>query len=86
MREREREGEVEGSNLIGKTGEGEERRRKGHGTRVTGWNSFRGKASDSVAGCTPRGRGTIDVCARFGDPGSISRQIEFFLKIKERDI
>lgn len=47
MREREEEGEVEGSNLIGKTGEGEERRRKGHGTRVTGWNSFRGKASDS---------------------------------------
>lgn len=29
---------------------------------------------------------TIGVCARFSDPGSISRQIEFFLKIKEHDI
>lgn len=29
---------------------------------------------------------TIGVCARFSDPGSISRQIEFFLKIKENDL
>lgn len=29
---------------------------------------------------------TIGVCTRFSDPGSISRQIEFFLKIKDYDI
>lgn len=45
------------------------------------WDQIR-----STVGASVHSGRTIGVCARFSDPGSISRQIEFFLKIKEHDI